>query len=265
LGQIINAVSRAIMVFMVMVAPSFLLPGASRTGQEISLIIGGLLAVFTVVEYASSHPGLVDFRFAPPYNRFRFFSFTVVLLSIVFLCRATEGLDAFAVQYLDMADQFVALLTFPVSPVVLAQELIGSEGDAAFQALIARATALSYGMSLLAVVFFTLFLWLMRWPGQRENFNLWINMPTFDPTLGKDITWRLRRGGLLNVIVGLALPYAVLVIVSRTGGWFDPSALQNYQSLIWGCVIWSVLPLVLFIRGQAMLKIAWLIDRARTD
>ncbi|MEL6583227.1 MAG: hypothetical protein AAFQ36_05300 [Pseudomonadota bacterium] len=252
-------------MIVIIAAPAFLLPGASRTGQEISLIMGALVAVFTLFEYASTQPGLIDFRFAPPYNRFRFFTFSVVVIGLLFLCRATEGVDPFAGALLAFADQLVALLSFQFSPLTLAIALVASGGDEAFVALVSRAGAMSLILSGMGLVFFTVFIWLLRWPAERESFNLWVNLPTFDPTVGKDVSWRLRRGGLINVMVGMALPYATLAIVSRSGGWFDPAALANYQSLIWGCVLWAFLPVVIFIRGMAMLKIAWLIDRARTD
>lgn len=263
--RILNAAARAIMVMAVIAAPAFLLPGASRTGQEISLIMGGIVALFTLFEYASVQPGLVDFRYAPPYNRFRFFSFAAILIALVFLCRATVGADEFSDALLALVDTLVSLVSFPMSPLNLATNLLAEGGEAGFVELIQRAGALSLFMSLVALVFFTLFIWVLRWPAERQSFNLWINLPSFDPTVGKDISWRLRRSGLANVFIGLALPYAVLAIVSRSGGWFEPSALANYQPLIWGCLLWAFLPVVIIIRGMAMLKIAWLIDKARTD
>ncbi|MEL7214688.1 MAG: hypothetical protein AAGJ96_01960 [Pseudomonadota bacterium] len=263
--RILNAACRAVMVLVVIAAPAFLLPGSSRTGQEISLIMGGLLGVFTLFEYASRQPGLIDFRFAPPYNRARFFTFATIIFILVFVCRAHEGVDEFGPEFLVFLDQLVAVLDFPLSPLTLAVELVAGEGDPAFIALVSRAGAAGLSVAVLSTIFFTLVIWVLRWPAQRESFNLWINLPTFDPSLGKDVSWRLRRGGLINVMIGLALPYAIIAVVSQTGGWFDSRALANYQPLIWGCVLWNFVPWVIFMRGQAMLKIAWLIDKARTD
>ncbi|QPH55568.1 hypothetical protein [Pontivivens ytuae] len=264
LGRLTSAISRAFLVLVFIAAPAFLLPETSRTGQEISLIIGALLAVFTMFEYASSHPGLIDFRFAPPYNRFRFFSFAVMVMALVFLCRADAGADAFSADLLTLTDDLVDYLSVPLSPVVLASGLI-TDDPTGLNPLVERAAALSFAIAVVSISFFTLFVWIFRWPAERESFNLWVNLPTFDPTLGKDISWRLRRAGLVNVIVAVALPYTTIPIASRGGGWFDPSALGNNQALVWGCVFWAFLPVALFNRGMAMLKIAWLIDRARTD
>ena len=53
------------------------------------------------------------------------------------------------------------------------------------------------------------------------------------------------------------------VIASRSGGWFDPSVLNNFQPLIWGCAVWAFLPASLIIRGAALVKLGWLVKRAR--
>ena len=89
--RILGAALRAALVTMVISIPALLLPNISVAAQEITLIAAGLAAAFTLFEYASTHPGLIDFRFAPPYNRVRFVSFLVQILSLVFLCRATGG------------------------------------------------------------------------------------------------------------------------------------------------------------------------------
>lgn len=264
LTRLVTGVSRAFLVLVFIALPAFLLPETSRTGQEISLIIGGLFALFTMFEYASSHPGLIDFRFAPPYNRFRFLTFAVLVFALVFLCRADAGADSFSTDFLVLTDRLVSIFSVPLSPVVLAETLIGSEAPGLNQ-LVERAAALSFTIALGSVLFFTFYVWVFRWPAERDGFNLWINLPTFDPSVGQDIAWRLRRSGLMNIIVAMALPYTTVSIASRGGGWFDPAALSNYQSLVWGCLFWAFLPAVLFNRGSAMLKIAWLIDRARTD
>lgn len=261
LTRLVTGLSRAFLVLVFIAFPAFLLPESTRTGQEVSLIIGALLALFTMFEYASSHPGLIDFRFAPPYNRFRFLTFAVLVVALVFLCRADAGTDSFSADYLAMTDRLVAIFSVPLSPVVLAESLVGTGQNP----LVERAAALSFAIALGSTVFFTLYVWVFRWPAERDGFNLWVNLPTFDPSVGQDIAWRLRRSGLLNIIVAMALPYTTLSIASRGGGWFDPEALSNYQSLVWGFLFWAFMPVVLINRGSSMLKIAWLIDRARTD
>jgi len=131
--RLLGAFIRGILVLIVVALPAFLLPNASQAAQEISLIIGGIAGAFTLFEYASSHPGLVDFRFAPPYNRIRFITFAGQVLALIFLCRAVSGADSFSPTILEYADQAVAMTNIPLSPVRIAIAMIGEGGSEAFQ------------------------------------------------------------------------------------------------------------------------------------
>ena len=255
---------RALLVLVVVAAPAILLPNVSQAAQEISLIIGGIAGAFTLFEYASSHPGLVDFRFAPPYNRIRFVTFAVQVVALVFLCRATSGADAFSADVLAYADNAVALMNIPLSPVRVAVEMIGEGGNDAFQTLLGRAAAVSFTVAFASFLFFAITLWLFKWPVGRDNFNLWVNLPTFEPSSGRDVERRLYRDGTANILIGIGLPFVIPVLASRSGGWFDPSVLENYQPLIWGAALWAFLPASLIIRGAALIKVGWLVKRARS-
>ena len=262
-SRLIGAVIRALLVVIVISTPAFLLPGVSVASQEITLIVGGITAAFTIFEYASTHPGLIDFRFAPPYNRIRFVAFACQILALVFLCRAEAGEDPFSPSVIALADQAIAWLDFPLSPVGLAGDMIGVGEGPAFVELITRATALSFGITFISLGSFALILWLFRWPVGRRDFNLWINLPTFEPGYGRDVERRLNRDGVINVLSGLAFIYLLPVILSRAGGWFDPSVLANYQPLVWGVTLWGFLAGSLITRGAAILKVAWLVKRTR--
>lgn len=263
LARLPGAIARALLVMIIIAAPAFLLPGVSQSAVEISLIIGMIAAAFTLFEYASSHPGLIDFRFAPPYNRIRYFTFATLVLLLIFFCRALTDMDAFSPDVLRLADRAADLLNVPLSPVNIAVDMLGSDGDEVFRSQIERAAALSYLVAFASLAFFALVLGLFKWPVSRHNFNLWVNLPTFEPSSGRDVERRLRRDGVINLLLGIGLPYLIPALVSRSGGWFDPSVLQNFQPLIWGCVIWAFLPASLMIRGAALLKVSVLVKRSR--
>lgn len=264
LARLPGALARALLVIVVVSAPAFLLPNVSQSALEISLIIALIAAAFTVFEYASSHPGLIDFRFAPPYNRIRYFTFASLVFLLIFFCRAMSNEDPFSPDIVRLADKAAAFLNVPLSPVNIAVDMVGSDGDDAFKLLIERAAALSYTVAFASLAFFALVLWMFKWPVSRHNFNLWVNLPTFEPSSGRDVERRLRRDGVINVLLGIGLPYLLPALVSRSGGWFDPSVLANFQPLIWGCVLWAFLPASLMIRGAALLKVAYLVKKSRT-
>ncbi|MEM1265881.1 MAG: hypothetical protein AAGI50_07690 [Pseudomonadota bacterium] len=261
--RLIGAIIRAAMVLFVVSAPALLLPDVSNASLEITVLLGGVVAAFTLFEYASTHPGLIDFRFAPPYNRIRFLAFAMQIFSLVFLCRALEGEDAFSAGLIALSDQMVEVLTFPLSPVNVAAEMIAAGEDPTLVLLLARAAALSFFVTFCSLAFFALFLWLFRWPVGRRDFNLWTNLPTFEPGYGRDVERRLRRDGVINLLAGVAFLYALPVLLSRTSGWFDPSVFNNYQPLVWGVTIWAFVSGTLVIRGAAILKVGMLIRRSR--
>lgn len=262
-SRLLGALIRAVLVIVIIAAPAFLLPNVSVASQEITLIVGGITAAFTVFEYASTHPGLIDFRFAPPYNRIRFTAFATQILSLIFLCRAVEGMDSFSPQMLSMADAAIELLSFPLSPVGVAADMIAAGEPPEFVLLIQRAAALSFCVTFFSLGFFAVVLWLFRWPVGRRDFNLWINLPTFEPGYGRDVERRLHRDGVINILAGLAFLYLLPVLLSRAGGWFDPSVLANYQPLVWGVTLWAFMAGSLVIRGAAILKVAFLVRRTR--
>ncbi len=264
LARLPGALARALLVIVVVAAPALLLPSVSQSALEISLIIGLIAGAFTVFEYASSHPGLIDFRFAPPYNRIRYFTFASLVFLLIFFCRAMNNEDPFSPDVIELADRAAALLNVPLSPVNIAVDMLGLDGDDAFRLLIERAAALSYTVAFFSLAFFALVLWMFKWPVSRHNFNLWVNLPTFEPSSGRDVERRLRRDGVVNILLGIGLPYLVPALVSRSGGWFDPSVLENYQPLIWGCVVWAFLPASLMIRGAALLKVSYLVKKSRS-
>lgn len=260
LTRLTGGLIRALLVVVIIAAPAFMLPSVSQAAQEISLIVGAIIGAFTMFEYASSHPGLIDFRFAPPYNRIRFITFCVLVLTLVFLCRATAGGDGG--QMLEIGDAAAALVNFPLSPVNTTASLIGEGAEPAQQDLLRRALSLSFLIAFVSFAFFGLMLWFFKWPVGREKFNLWANLPTFEPSSGRDVQRRMVRDGFANILIGISTPYVLPVLASRSGGWFDPSVLQNFQPLIWGCVAWAFVPASMIIRGAALLKVAWLVKRA---
>ena len=172
-------------------------------------------------------------------------------------------MDTFGPQMIRLADGAVDLLSFSLSPVEVAADMIAVEEGPEFTLLIQRAAALSFTVTFLSLGCFASILWLFRWPVGRRDFNLWINLPTFEPGYGRDVERRLHRDGVGNLLAGIAYLYLLPVALSRAGGWFDPSVLANYQPLVWGVTLWAFGSGTLIIRGAAILKVSWLVRRTR--
>ena len=66
LSKIVGALLRAAIVVLVVSMPSLVLPGTTPEGAELVVLLALVLAAFTVIEYSSSYPALIEFRDAPP-------------------------------------------------------------------------------------------------------------------------------------------------------------------------------------------------------
>ena len=77
-----GAIARAFLMVMLVSTPALMLPNVSADATQIVVLVAIFAAALTLFEYASSYPGLVEFRDAPPFNRIRFASLfaTVVLM-----------------------------------------------------------------------------------------------------------------------------------------------------------------------------------------
>jgi hypothetical protein len=83
-----------------------------------------------------------------------------------------------------------ASIDFPFSPVHLVVGMLPADSPAA---------GISYLTSLLSLAVFLAALRLSRWPSNSGTFNVWINLPMFDPTAGGDVVRRLNKDARLTL------------------------------------------------------------------
>jgi hypothetical protein len=247
---------RAFLVMILIVVPSVVLPGiGSDTKQIVALvaIFGGALVFF---EYNAIYPSLIEFRDGAPYNRIRYLMMLsiVVFLSIIVADRE----DPTTVSRLFHALGLVisASLDFPYSPVRLASYMLedGATASQIIQVKIAAGTA--YLVSLFSLGLFVIVLKLAGWPSTKSAFNVWVNLPTFEPTAGGDVVDRLVRDSHANLAVGFLLPFVVPAIVAVLTTGIPAETLTSPQTLIWTMALWAYLPAALIMRAVAMARIA---------
>ena len=101
------------------------------------------------------------------------------------------------------------------------------------------------------------------WPVRNGAFNVWINLPTFDPTAGGDVVARLIRDSRINLILGGLLPFLMPVVASYGIGNLGISLGASPITLVWMVTLSSVLPVSLLMRGMAMGRIAYMITERR--
>lgn len=260
-SRLTGALVRALMIAVLVLAPSMLVPGLSADAQQTVALVALFAAILTYVEYMAKAPGLIEFRDAPPFNRLRFLilAATILCLSMVekgrtdpsSLTQLTEALGLLVGQAMD----------FPYSPVRLATLALAPTATEADVAVIRTAAGLACVVALLGLCLF--WIALRSWPMAGRSFNVWVNLPTFDPTSSSDIVQRLERDARINLALGFLLPFLAPALVRIAMGGIDPATLAAPHTVIWVMAAWSFLPASLFMRGLAMQRIAQMIMAKR--
>lgn len=264
-SRLAGAILRAVLMVVLVITPAITVPGTGADTAQIVALTALFAGAFTMFEYASTYPGLIEFRDAPPYNRIRFAALfaTVLLLSLVAAGRSDPTT---LTEFITAIGGLVGrTLDFPYSPVNLLKLALPEGASQAELDRICVAAGMSYLISLIALAVFLIALKLTGWPGRGRRFNVWVNLPTFDPTAGGDVVYRLERDATINVALGFLLPFLTPAIVKAASSLFGSVSLTNDHTLIWTVAAWAFLPASLFMRGIAMGRLAAIIrgERAR--
>lgn len=263
ISRLSGAVLRAVMVILMIATPSLVLAGTTADTAQIVALVCIVSGVFTFVEYNSASPSLIEFRDAPPFNRVRFFGLFATIIALTVIAKGAYDPTNMTVLFEIVGGSLAEAMDFPYSPVRLVVLMLPPEADAALIDSVRIAAGLSYLVSLLSLAFFVLALRLNNWPNQRGGFNVWTNLPTFDPTAGGDVVDRLERDGQLNLILGFLLPFVIPALVKLMSDLFNPIQLQDSHTLIWTMTAWAFIPASLIMRGIAMLRVGQMIALQR--
>jgi hypothetical protein len=249
---------------MIMVAtPSILLPGVGADGKEMVALVALFAGFLTFIEYNSAYPGLIEFRDAPPFNRVRFLMLFTTILLLTLIARGETQPTTLTVFVQSVGAVIGIAMDFPYSPVRLATLMMGVSASDGQIGLVRIAAGMSYLISLLSLSVFVVLLKFYGWPSRSGAFNVWINLPTFDPTAGGDVVDRLDRDARINIALGFLLPFLIPAVVKAGTSGFEPLTFTSPQTLIWTMAAWAFLPASLFMRGIAMGRIADMIREKR--
>jgi len=258
-----GAALRAVMVILMIAMPALVL---TSTGVDTAQIVGLVCivaGVFTFAEYTSASPSLIEFRDAPPFNRVRFAGLAATVLALTMIAKGAEDPTNVTNLFQLVGSNLADAMDFPYSPVRLVVLMLPPEADLTLVNDVRVAAGLSYLVSLLSLAVFIVVLRLKNWPNQRGGFNVWTNLPTFDPTAGGDVVDRLERDGQVNIILGFLLPFLIPALVKLASDMFNPIQLQDSHTLIWTMTAWAFIPASLIMRGIAMLRVAQMIALQR--
>lgn len=243
--------------------PSLMLTNVSSDTTQIVVLVAILAFLLTLTEYFSQYPSIVEFRFAPPFNRLRFIALfaTVFMLSMIVAGKSDpSNLSTLITQ---LGTLLGKAIDFPYSPVRLVVLMMPEDSPPELLSTVRTAAGISYLVSLVTLFVFVSMVRLFGWPTRKGAFNVWINLPLFDPTAGGDVLARLKRDAGLNIVLGILLPFLIPAVVKAAAELIDPISMDNPQTLIWTMSAWAFLPASMIMRGIAMSRVADLIAEKR--
>ena len=263
ISRLLGAALRAVLVVIMIATPSLILPGTTADIGQVVTLIAIFAACLTFFEYASTYPGLIEFRDAPPFNRVRFGSLFLTVTLLSFLTSGSIAPTPFTDSISMVGSKVGQVIDFPYSPVRLVVLMLPHEASVEHVHLVRDSAGLAYFISLFTLALFIVLQRVYRWPTQNGDFNVWVNLPTFDPTAGGDVVERLERDARFNIALGFLLPFLTPAVIKSATALFGTVSLESPQTLIWTVAAWAFLPASLFMRGIAMGRIATLITQKR--
>lgn len=258
-----GAFVRGLLVALMVATPALILPDVPGDTTDIVALIALFAAALTTIEYASNYPSLVEFRDAPPFNRIRFLSLFLTIFLIAIVCRGGVHPTAFTAFVQAVGTLIGQVIDFPYSPVRLVVLMLPENSDPAQVDLVRTAAGISYLISLMSLATFVAIMRLTNWPSSPFGFNVWVNLPTFDPTAGADVVARLNRDARINLALGFLLPFMIPAAMKAGTMLFSPVSFSSQHTLIWTMAAWAFLPASLFMRGIAMGRVADMIAERR--
>jgi len=265
MSKLLGATVRAILVVMLAVTPAILIPGSSTDDALIVVLIALVVGALTLFEYASASPSLIEFRDAPPYNRVRFMSLAMTVLALTMIMRGQVEPTTMTELLTAVGSLVGQLLDFPYSPVRLVLLMMPVDTSPELLVELRTAAGICYLTAMLSLGIFYLILRTVGWPMRNKSFNVFVNLPTFDPSLGGDVVEQLYRGARLNLMVGFLLPFVIPACVKIATDVVNPISLENPQTLIWMMSAWAFLPASLMMRGIAMGRVGQMIESMRKE
>ncbi|WP_299860434.1 hypothetical protein [uncultured Roseobacter sp.] len=258
-----GALMRGLLVALLIATPAILLPEVTSDQSQLVVLAALLAAFLTFAEYNSPSPSIVEFRDAAPFNRLRFVTVFLTVFLLTAIARGGSDLNSMSQGIAAIGTIVGNAIDFPFSPVRLIVLMLPHDASAEMIDEVRSAAGISYLISLIAMVAFGALVRLWNWPVRNGAFNVWVNLPLFDPTTGGDVLYRLQRDARFNIALGFLLPFVIPAVVKAASDLIDPVSLENPQTLIWTITAWAFLPASMIMRGIAMSRIAGMIEEKR--
>lgn len=253
--RLTGATVRAVIVAILVMLPSFLLSETSHSSLEFTRILATIAAVIVIYEYGFPTPSVIEFRFAAPYNRVRFMLILGLILAPAYLISNMLNDQAANGLLTATASNGFALMDFSYSPVaIVADTLAGS--DLVLRNVIGQAIALNVIICLSFTLAFCASVFANLWRFGGDNFNMWLNMPTYKSYDTSSLQNRLVNSSFSSLLIACLIPFFGPTIATVVLAWFSHSGSLAPITIIWVIALWTYLPAMYLMRAVALAKIA---------
>ncbi|AZL61095.1 hypothetical protein EI545_08960 [Tabrizicola piscis] len=248
---------------VLIVLPSVVLPDIGTDTKQIVALMALFAGTLVFVEYNAVYPSLVEFRDGAPFNRIRYLMLLAIVLFLSVIVADRDDPTTVSRLFHALGMVIGEALDFPYSPVRLATFMLTETATAEQVQDLRTAAGTAYLISLVSLAVFVIVLKLAGWPSTKSAFNVWVNLPTFEPTAGGDVVDRLERDSRVNLAVGFLLPFVVPTLIAVFTSGLPITTITSSQTLIWTMAAWAFLPASLLMRGVAMARVADMIRTKR--
>lgn len=262
-NRVTGAAVRAFLVMILLVLPSVILPGIGPDTKQIVALVALFAGALAFIEYNAVYPSLVEFRDGAPFNRIRYLMLLVTVISLSLIAADAEAPTTLTRLFSAVGMLIGQSLDFPYSPIRIATFMLSEDATSAQVLALRTAAGTAYFISVLSLAVFVVVLKLAGWPSSGNAFNVWVNLPTFEPSAGGDVINRLERDSRLNLAIGFLLPFLIPTVITLGTSGLPAATLTSSQTMVWTMAAWSFLPASLLMRGVAMARIADMIRMKR--
>ncbi len=263
IARIAAAAARGMLVTLLIAMPSLILSQVASSTPEMVVLLSLLGGALVFSEYNSNFPSFVEFRDAPPLNRTRFVALLITVSGVSLIARHAHDPNGLTALFHGIGFKLGMALDFAFSPVRMMTLALPETAPGGLLASVRAAAGLAFSLAVCAVIFVAVAIRALDWPLSGGSFNVWTNMPLFDPTTGGDVVRRMHRDGWLNICFAILLPFAIPNCIRLLDIFWGPSTLMHPLMMTWLVALWACLPASMAMRGLAILRVADLIAMQR--
>ena len=260
--KIFGAIVRALFVGILFLYPSVLIAGGLGNVDLFVQALCLLGVAIVMVEYMVEVPAIIEFRYAPPYNRMRFLLMMVLCLVLLAALGPNTFTGGNASLILPVANSFEAIFSWGSSPVqVLAPAL--TNDPTLFGGNLTLILSLVFGTMMFGAITFGIYLWISPWPLSAKGFNLWPNMPSFNARAGERASIKILQVAILSLALALLLPYIFAFFIEYCRNSLGMDFVSSKLVVYWTIFLWAAMPAMAIMRSVSLMKLAFLAENMR--